>query len=103
MQSQVDDCERILKLAAEVLPVHQAFILCSFCISARMTYLARVVGPWMVADAYAGFDKAIDNFLAQILDVQGPLPPLPTAVRRLSIRCGGAGVRSLVDSPQCAY
>ena len=103
VQKEVQDCERILTLAASILPANQAFILCSFCISARMTYLARVVGPWQVADSYMLFDTVVDSFLAKILDVQGPLPALPSALRRLSIKCGGAGIRSLVDSSQCAY
>ena len=85
------------------LPADIAFNLLRTCINNRPMYLTRILAPWLTESMAISFDSLVDKSLSVITGYQSDLPPLAQAVRSLPLHLGGASVRRLQDSRECAY
>ena len=85
------------------LPPDIAFCLLRTCVNTRPMYLTRILAPWLTESISKSFDILVDNSLSVITGFKADLPPLSQAVRGLPLHLGGASVRRLLDSRECAY
>ena len=85
------------------LPPDIAFCLLRTCVNTRPMYLTRILAPWLTESISKSFDILVDNSLSVIIGFKADLPPLSQAVRGLPLHLGGASVRRLLDSRECAY
>ena len=88
----------------KTLPSRIGYPLLKTCVNARPIYLARTMPPWVTKDAFANFDKSIDETLLTLTGTgRTELPEISKLLRGQQMKEGGLGIAIIQDIADGAY